>query len=100
MMSTAATTQLVTILLVIGSGPTWNNASADEAIPCASAANAGKPGAKSARRRGSLRPRNMDSGNAMDAGRGLPRQTALPPSIFEINFTYDCRLIRGDIRRR
>src|ERR1017187_401683 len=59
MRSTTATTQLVTMLLVTGSGPILNSAVAAVSTPLPSAANAGTPVERDARRKASLVTRDM-----------------------------------------
>ncbi len=59
MINTIATTQLVTMLFVTGSGPTWKRASADEDTPPASLAKTDGAAARIEKKEASFVTRDM-----------------------------------------
>src|SRR5258708_35850714 len=78
MISTSATTQLVTMLLVTGSGPTWNNASAAVDTPAASLAKTEGTEARARRKGARFVTRNMGAGSENEQGKG--KEKGQPPT--------------------
>ena len=77
--SAKATTQLVTMLLVTGNGPTENSGAAAAETPCASAASAGTLAAESVRSVASLVTRDMRARCRWDEEERRGKATTLPP---------------------
>lgn len=79
MMRINATIQLVTMLFVTGNGPSLNNASADEETPGSSPAKADAAEEKVASVSLKILPRDMESVERMDQGKG--KQKGQPPTL-------------------